>query len=59
LFLNDSKCSHARAPRSKEELTVRKNDWFELNLGFGSIAVLAREHVDLPLIHSKLADIGL
>ncbi len=43
-----------RAPR-----TVREDDGLELDLGRRLVAVLAREHVDLALVHAELADVGL
>ena len=40
-----------------EEHVVGQNDGLELDLG--SIAVLPRQHVHLPLVHSQLAHVGL
>ena len=41
------------------ELTVREHDGLELDLGRGRVAILARKHVHLALVHAKLADVGL
>ena len=42
----------AAAAAAAAGLTVREDDGLELDLGLGGIAVLAREHVDLALVHA-------
>lgn len=49
----------ASAARNTMPRTVRQDDGLELDLRLGSVAVLAREHVDLALVHAELADVRL